>query len=85
MQGRVFVHAAKLDATNVAQYGVEVSTEAMIMADGQSLEGVGVHPTVTVAVNPIRLGAGEDDQLSAAVQLLTGDAGVNQLAHEATT
>jgi C-terminal processing protease CtpA/Prc len=69
MQGRVFVHAAKLDATNVAQYGVEVSTEAMIMADGQSLEGVGVIPNEKILPSPADLVHVRDPVLARAAEL----------------
>ena len=69
MQGRVFVHAAKLDATNVAQYGVEVSTEIMIMADGQSLEGVGVIPNERILPSPADILQARDPVLARAAEL----------------
>lgn len=44
---------------------------------GPSLEGVGVQPTVRVTVDPARLSAGDDSQLSEAI-LLTNRARMNQ-------
>ena len=50
-------------------------------ASGPSLEGVGVQPTVRVTVDPARLGAGDDSQLTEAI-LLTSQASLPRAHHE---
>lgn len=79
MEGRVYVHAVKLDATTVAQYGIEVSTADMIMADGQSLENIGVIPDEKILPAPADIVQGRDPILARAAEL----AGIKMTAEEA--
>jgi C-terminal processing protease CtpA/Prc len=69
MQGRVYVHAVKLDATNVAQYKIEVSTADMVMADGHSLESVGVMPDERVLPTQSDMVQVRDTALARAAEL----------------
>jgi carboxyl-terminal processing protease len=50
-------------------------------AGGPTLEGVGVEPSMNVMIDPGRLSAGEDPQLTQAI-LLTSRAGLAQPQHE---
>jgi len=80
MQGKMFMHAVQLDRTNLAQYGVEVSTAELIMRDGKILEKVGVMPDGRTLPTPDDLVLGRDPVLARAAEL----AGVRISADEAS-
>lgn len=69
MQGKTFTHAVQLDATNVAQYGVEISTAELIIRDGTILEKVGVMPDERILTTPDDLIQGRDPVLARAAEL----------------
>jgi carboxyl-terminal processing protease len=79
MYGRIYIHAVSLDATNVTQYGVEVSTADMIMSDGRSLENVGVVPDEKILPTPDDILQGRDPALARAAEL----AGIKMSAKDA--
>lgn len=80
MQGNTFMHVVRLDATNVAQYGVQVSTAELIMRDGKLLEKAGVMPDERILPTPDDLVLGRDPALARAAEL----AGVRISADEAS-
>ena len=53
----------------VLHYGVQISEAGLIMADGKSLEGIGVTPDVIVLPTAADLAAGRDPALARAAQL----------------
>jgi carboxyl-terminal processing protease len=78
-EARDFVHAIKLDATNVSQYTVRVSVRQVTMNDGKTLENEGVTPDDTVIPTADDLAAGRDPVLARAIGL----AGTNITREEA--
>lgn len=70
MQARVF--PLRTGFAVVTYYGVQVTTEDLIMPDGKSLEKVGVTPDVPIVPTGADLAAGRDPVLAQAVQLAGG-------------
>jgi carboxyl-terminal processing protease len=68
-EGKDYLHAVNLDATNVAQYRARITVAALIMSDGNSLEAVGVTPDERVLPTPADLAAGRDPALARALEL----------------
>ena len=79
MESKTFVHAVKLDMVNVAQYSVNITIADLKMADGKSLEKVGVTPDERVVPTPADIAAGRDPALARAAAL----SGVNMTPEEA--
>ena len=67
------MHAVKLDAANVTQYGVSVTIAEVLMSDGKKLENIGVIPDERVLPTPSDLAAGNDPALARAIQLAGGN------------
>jgi C-terminal processing protease CtpA/Prc len=68
-EGKDYLHAVNLDATNVAQYRARITVAALIMSDGNSLEAIGVTPDERVLPTPADLAAGRDPALARALEL----------------
>ena len=68
-EGMQYMHAVKLDATNVTQYGTSVTIGEVLMSDGKNLENVGVTPDERVLPTPSDLSSGNDPALARAIQL----------------
>ena len=60
MKSQQFFHAVSLDPNNVTQYRAMVTIGNQIMADGKSLEGVGVTPDERILPTPADLATGRD-------------------------
>jgi len=69
MESRVYLHAVKLDATNVALYGINVSVADLIMSDGRSLERAGVSPDEKMLPSVADIAQGRDPVLARAAHL----------------
>ena len=72
-EGMQYMHAVKLDATNVTQYGASVTIGEVLMSDGKNLENVGVTPDERVLPTPSDLSSGNDPALARAIQLAGGN------------
>jgi len=79
MRGQTYLHVVNLDATNVAQYSMEVSTADLIMPDGKSLENVGVVPDKSILPTAADIIQGRDPVLARAAEL----AGIRMTPEEA--
>jgi C-terminal processing protease CtpA/Prc len=79
MEAKYFTHAVYLDRVNVTQYGAEISMAELIMADGKSIENVGVTPDERILPTPADIAAGRDPALARAAAL----AGIELTADQA--
>jgi len=68
MESEVFIHAVALDQSraNVTQYGAAIAIADLIMADGESIENVGVTPDERIIPTPVDVAAGRDPVLARA-------------------
>lgn len=64
-----YIHAVKLDATNVAQYRTRVTVAGLVMSDGKNLEGNGVMPDERILPSAVDLASGRDPVLARALEL----------------
>jgi C-terminal processing protease CtpA/Prc len=69
MESRPYIHAVSIDSRNVTQYGVSVTVANLLMADGNSLERIGVTPDERLVPSPDDLLAGRDPVLAWAASL----------------
>jgi C-terminal processing protease CtpA/Prc len=81
MVGRQVIHAVKMDAVNLTQYGASITIADIIMKDGKSLEGAGVTPDERILPTAADMAAHRDPVLVRAAAL----AGIEMTPEKAGT
>lgn len=60
----------KMGVDTIVAYGMSITNADVILADGVSLEHIGVSPNIAISPTPAQLAAGHDPVLAAAFKLL---------------